>query len=252
MNREPTTALLLLAALLFPILSASAQTRIDQSPPVASGLAYEQVDVQINYSGAEVVLFVAAPPSDTTNTIAAALIGPRTPHTVTQNTDAGPQNFTFRSAPSVFVIGAEPELLPIVDADSLREAGLSQTASAIPAEEHATSPELSDWRQAFVALKRQQNLYSRDIGHIERVDDNLIRARMTLPPNAPPGDYTVRAVVFENGSPIGSTEQPLNLVRSGMEATLYDLATNHGVIYGFLAVFLGTLVGFAAAWIGRR
>lgn len=232
-------------------LSAGAQTT-DEPSPVSSGLADEQVDVQINYSSAEVVLFVSSPVTNETGGMAAALIGPRRPHTITRQTEAGPRSFTFMSAPSVFVIGAEPQVAETTEAQALIDAGLNAATAAVPNEEDLDAPDLATWRAALVELKMDQDLYSLDEGIVERVDDNLLRARMVLPPNAPPGDYLVRAVVFENGVPIGSTEKVLNLVRTGMEATLYDLATNHGVVYGFLAVLIGVIIGSIAAWAGRR
>lgn len=219
---------------------------------VTSGLADEEVEVKINYSGAEVVLFVSAPPSDAPGGMAVALIGPRLPHTVTQQTPAGPRTFNFVSAPTVFAIGAEPEVAETTEPQVLIDAGLNAATAALPAEDQIDSPDLPLWRAAFVEQKMEQNLYSLDETIIERLDGGLRRARMVLPPNAPPGDYLVRAVVFENGVPVGNTEQVLNLVRSGMEATLFDLATNHGVVYGFIAVFLGIFVGSIAAWSGRR
>lgn len=241
---------LFLAFGLFPVATSHAQT--PQSELVASGLASDRVDVKINYAGAEVVLFVSSPPTGENSGMAAALIGPRSPHTVTQQTPAGPRSFTFMSAPSVFVIAAEPSVAETTDAQALIDAGLNAATAAIPPENMLESPDLPAWRAALVELKMAENLYSLDESIVERVDGHLLRARMTLPPNAPPGDYLVRAVVFENGAPVGTTEQVLNLVRSGMEATLYDLATNHGVVYGFLAVLIGVFVGALAAWVGRR
>ena len=88
--------------------AAHAQTPDEPASPVTSGLADDEVEVKINYSGAEVVLFVSAPPSDEPGGMAVALIGPRRPHTVTQQTPAGPRTFDFVSAPTVFAIGAEP------------------------------------------------------------------------------------------------------------------------------------------------
>ncbi len=247
---RPHTAALLLLAFCLQAIPARAQ---DPAPAlVASGLADEEVEVKINYSGAEIVLFVSAPPSDEPGGMAVALIGPRFPHTITRNTEAGQRSFNFVSAPTVFAIGAEPEVAETTEPQTLIDAGLNAATAAIPNENQIEAPDLPMWRAAFVELKMEQDLYSLDETIIERLDGGLRRARMVLPPNAPPGDYLVRAVVFENGVPVGATEQVLNLVRGGMEATLFDLATQHGVVYGFMAVLIGVFVGSIAAWVGRR
>ena len=98
----------------------------------------------------------------------------------------------------------------------------------------------------------EQGLYSFGDTTIERLDGGLRRAKITLPLNAPPGEYRIRAVSFRNGAPVGESEQVLTLVRSGLDATLFDLSRQHGFIYGFLAVLLGVSVGGIAAWFGRK
>jgi uncharacterized protein (TIGR02186 family) len=131
-------------------------------------------------------------------------------------------------------------------------AGLNVQAVVMPRPDKLQSPDLAAWRSAFVDLKMEQKLYTLDDTTIERLEGGLRRASINLPPNAPPGQYRVRAVAFQNGKRIGQTEQVLTLVRGGMDATLFNLSRRHGFIYGFLAVLLGTIVGGVAAWVGRR
>jgi uncharacterized protein (TIGR02186 family) len=208
----------------------------------------------VNYSGARIVLFATSPAGEDPGVgFAVALIGPSAPYSVTHNAPNGDvQHFKFVSAPTVFAIGAEPQVADTVPQDVMTEAGLNVAASAMPRPENLTSPDLETWRAAFVDLKMEQGLYSLDETTIEKLPGGLRRARIILPPSAPPGDYKVRAVAFRDGQKIGETEQALTLVRGGMDATLFDLSKKHGFIYGFLAVLLGSLVGAIAAWVGRR
>lgn len=220
---------------------------------ISAGLAEETVEVKVNYSGARIVLFATAPAGDTTNTgMAVALIGPSEPADMVRRTPAGERRFRFVAAPSVFAIGAEPQVAQTVLPAVMIEAGLNAAASAMPRADQLQSPDLDAWRAAFVELKMDQGLYSFNETTIERLDGGLRRARIVLPPNAPPGDYRIRAVAFRNGQKIGETEEKLTLVRGGMDATLFDLSRRHGFIYGFLAVLLGVVVGAIAAWVGRR
>src|SRR5262249_31160722 len=149
-------------------------------------------------------------------------------------------------------IGAEPEVAGTIPPEIMIDAGLNAAAAAMPPADQLNAPDLEAWRAAFVDLKMNQGLYSFDTTTIERLDGGLRRAKIRLPPNAPPGDYKIRAVAFRNGQRIGETEKTLTLVRGGMDATLFDLSRQHGFIYGFIAVLLGTLVGAVAAWLGRR
>ncbi len=244
--------MLLLIASLTP--AAVAQRGEGPPPPViAAGLAEDVVEVKVNYSGARIVLFATAPAGDREGTgLAVALIGPLQSQRVIRRTPAGERRFEFVSAPSVFAVAAEPQVAGSVSPDVMVEAGLNAAASAMPRADRLASPDLEMWRAAFVELKMNQGLYSFDDATIEQLDGGLRRARILLPANAPPGDYRVRAVAFRNGQQVGETEERLTLVRSGMDATLFNLSREHGFIYGFIAVLLGALVGAIGAWMGRR
>src|SRR5579871_6323220 len=81
------------------------------SAAIAAGLAEDTVQVKVNYSGARVVLFADSAAADQPDTgFAVALLGPAKPATVIRNTPSGTQRFEFVSAPSVFAIGAEPQV----------------------------------------------------------------------------------------------------------------------------------------------
>lgn len=241
-----------LAALTIP--QAAAQ-RVDnaEKPFMAAGLAEDTVEVKVNYSGSRIVLFATAPqPENDTSGMAVALIGPMAPQKMIHRTATGDRTIEFVAAPLVFAVGAEPQVATSVAPEVMIEAGLNAQASAMPRSNQLLSPELDAWRAAFVDLKMQQGLYSFSDTTIERLDGGLRRAKIALPLNAPPGEYRIRAVAFRNGAPVGESEQVLTLVRSGLDATLFDLSRQHGFIYGFVAVLLGVGVGGVAAWFGRK
>lgn len=220
---------------------------------MAAGLAEEVVEVKVNYTGSRIVLFATAPqPENETSGLAVALIGPMAPQKMIRRTAGGEQKIEFVAAPLVFVVGAEPQVATTVPLDVMAEAGLNAQASAMPRSDQLLSPDLDAWRAAFVNLKMEEGLYSFSDTTIERLDGGLRRAKIALPTNAPPGEYRIRAVAFRNGAPVGETEQVLTLVRSGLDATLFDLSNQHGFIYGIIAVLLGCVVGGAAAWFGRK
>lgn len=233
--------------------AASAQNRPPSIAVLPAGLAEDSIEVKINYSGARIVLFAGSPASeDATTGLAVALIGPTRATTVVRNIDGEQTRFQFASAPAVFVTGAEDRVAETVTPEALAASGLDPATSAIPPRSEAENPDLAVWRAALVGLKARQDDYLPSGATIERLEGGLRRARMRLPPDSPPGRYRVRAVMFQGGKPIGQAEHTLTLVRGGMDATMYDMATRHGLAYGFVAVVLGVAVGGFAAFIGRR
>ncbi len=244
-----------LAVLLLLLAPAAAAQRVEgpDRPFMAAGLAEDVVELKVNYTDSRIVLFATAPqPENATSGMAVALIGPMAPQKMIRRTPAGDQTIEFVAAPQVFIVGAEPQVAASVQADVMMEQGLNAQAFAMPRSDQLMSPDLDAWRAAFVNLKMEEGLYAFDQASIERLDGGLRRAKIMLPTNAPPGEYRVRAVSFRNGQPVGETQQLLTIVRSGLDATLFDLSRQHGFIYGFVAVLLGCIVGGAAAWFGRK
>lgn len=245
----------LLAALLACIDGSAVAQRLEQPdrPLMAAGIAEDRIDVEVNYSDSRVIVFAQTPqPENETSGIAVALIGPPSRQKMIRNTPKGEQLIEFREAPLVFAVGAEPVVATTVSEDTMIQAGLNAQASAQPRMDQLLSPDLRDWRAAFVNLKMEQGLYTFGNTSFRHFEGGLRRATIDLPQNAPPGNYTVRAVAFRDGRMVGESRQVFTLARSGLDATLFDLSRQHGLIYGFVAVLLGVLVGSVAAWLGRK
>jgi uncharacterized protein (TIGR02186 family) len=239
-----------LAALSLLICAPQGQTLPTK---MASGLAEETIELKVNYAGTRVVMFAASElANDPDTSFAFALIGPARRQALTRTVQGTRERFVFSAAPQVFSWGLESGENGIVSAEILQQAGLDPATAAIPETAQVEAMALSAWRDAFVRLKYDSELYSSKGVSIDRLDGGLARARIDLPPNAPAGDYIVRAAAFRNGELVSRTDQPLTLMRGGMDATLYTLATRHGLIYGLLSISIASLIGGVAAWVGRR
>jgi uncharacterized protein (TIGR02186 family) len=220
---------------------------------LSSGLAEDRVEVKVNYSGARIVLFASSPQTaDPETLLVVAVIGPETSPELLRRTPKGPETFQFITAPSVFAVGSEPGIAESVSPEVLAAAGLNAAEAAVPSQADLRNPSLPQWRAALVELKMAERLYSVDYTTVERLGGGLRRARLDLAPNAPPGDYRVRAGVFKDGTAICQSERKLVLSRGGLEATLFDLSRKHGLIYGFIAIAVGASVGLLGALVGRR
>jgi hypothetical protein len=252
----PALSRLIIALALSLASAAMAQEdepAVRQLPPMASGLANEVLLVDLASTQSSVVLF-AAPlaAEDATTGIGVALIGPSEAMTLTRNRPDRPTRFDFAAAPRVFVAGIEAQVMDSLAPEMVRNAGLDPASMAIPRQGDLSDPVIETWRQSLVTYQMQQGRYLKDGVQIDRLEGGLRRARLQLPPNSPPGEYLIRAVVFQEGKPIARSDKVLTLARSGADATLYALATQHGLIYGFVAILMATCVGGIASVIGRR
>lgn len=245
-----------LVAVLFFLSAGAADAQLARTSPRATlttGLSVDAIEVRVNYAAQRITLFASSSEIDDPDAaFAVALIGPALPHRLTRRDADGVTRFTFPSAPIVFATVAEPQIETAAGADARIAAEFDAAFAAMPEPKAFADPALGAWRAALVRRKEEQGLYAHSAASIERLEGGLLRASVAIPPDAPPGAYRVRAAVFRNGALVATAEQPLELKRGGLDATVYDLATRHGVVYGALAVLLGGVFGAAAALIGRR
>lgn len=89
-----------------------------------------------------------------------------------------------------------------------------------------------------------KRLYADELEDIGFIGDSLFRTVVRFPETIPRGMYTAETYLFRYGELIGMHTTPLPVVKSGMDAKIYDLAHQHPSLYGLLAIFLAMLAGW--------
>ncbi len=234
----------------FVLVSDAQQPR---TPRLAAALSEPQISVDVDFSGTRITLFAVSDEWDNPNVaFAVALVGPHRAYTVVHHLQKSKERFQFVSAPAVLAVATETQLREEGSQEALVIAGVHPRYSAMPAAEDIKDPKLAIWRKAFADLKTKNGLFSSHDDGLVRLDGGLIRADIDLPAAAPPGEYDVRILLFEDGVLLAEADAPLTLSRDGIEHTLFELSNEHPIFYGFLAVLLGCSVGVAGAMMGGR
>ena len=76
-----------------------------------------------------------------------------------------------------------------------------------------------------------------------------LQGQLRLPSNVAPGTYKVTFSVFNSGKLLQQQSIPLLVDMKGIAAFLAILATNHGVLYGLLAVGIALVIGFGMGFV---
>jgi len=153
----------------------------------------------------------------------------------------------FESVPEVYLLASSAPLKELADEETLTRAGLGYQALA-----RTSGGDQGDFGE-FVKLSESEGLYSvRDQG-VKRQPgtDGATHLDASLPISAriPAGEYVVRVVGFEHGTPrcLGSTT--VTLEQTGLARSLRTIAFEHGLLYGILAVVVALLAGIATGLI---
>ncbi len=239
---------------------AAAQTK----PSVQIGLSNETVGITSSFDGTEIVVFGSIENGEKERLkngkydLVISLEGPTDFTTVRRKEHkfgiwVNGLSEQFSDVPSSYTMAATRPVDQISDAENLKilEVGLDNL-NLVPVGKKLTAEQTKVFRDSLVRLKISKGLYLVDIGGIEFLTPTLFKATLTVPANVPIGRHLAHAYLFDGGKFIASQFTTLEVRKKGFEQQAYDLAHNHGLIYGILAVLIAMFTGWFASFIFKK
>lgn len=244
------------------LLIGLAGTATAAAETLVTSLSTYRVAITSNYTGASLVLFGSierdartaprAGPYDLVVTVR----GPRRTALVREKEPLGPLWITrgqrrFVDQP-VYLAVVSSRVLDDIAAAPMRERlklGLdAEFASPLP------GPNLmgEEFVDAFIRLRRQQELFQEDPEGVVFLTQNLFRAKIDLPAIAPTGLYAVETVLLSDGVPLSRQSTNFEVEKTGFEQATVVLARDHGFAYGLLAAASALILGWLATVVFRR
>ncbi len=244
---------------LLPTLSG-AQTK----PSVQIGLSNETVGITSSFDGTEVVVFGSIENGNQERLangkydLVISLEGPTDFTTVRRKEHkfgiwVNGLSEQFSDVPSSYTMAATRPVDQISDAENLKilEVGLDNL-NLVPIGQNLSDEQTKEFRNSLVRLKISKGLYLVDIGGIEFLTPTLFKATLSVPANVPIGRHLAHAYLFDGGKFIASQFTTLQVRKKGFEQQAYELAHNHGLIYGILAVLIAMFTGWLASVIFKK
>ncbi|MER0238241.1 TIGR02186 family protein [Fulvimarina sp. MAC8] len=271
MRRRLTIARTALAALTLLMIGtvpggqANAQQAVEEPPESFDiGLSSSTIGITSDFNGEDLTIFGALDNADARvrrqqrYDIVIALFGPREPIVVREKSRffgiwINRESATISAAPATYSLASTRPLRDITSQRTRERLNLGIATLRLD----GTMPKLGEERpqyrpkqrfeEALRRIKTERSLYSESIGGVQFLGPSLFRADLRLPPDLPVGQHTARAYLFREGKVIKQTSRTLNVVKVGFQAQIDVFASNHGLIFGFFAVFVAIITG----WLGR-
>jgi uncharacterized protein (TIGR02186 family) len=109
-----------------------------------------------------------------------------------------------------------------------------------------------DFHSAFIRIRTQQRLFQQVDRGVVFLAPQLFRAGINLPATAPLGNYEVTTMLFADGAPLATEKSNFEVVKTGFEAGVANLAHGNGFNYGLLTVMIALSFGWLANYMFRR
>jgi uncharacterized protein (TIGR02186 family) len=156
---------------------------------------------------------------------------------------------SYNAVPSLYFLNTSNPVNALAPTDELNQLEIGYDALN---EKCAREPEAKKLFPELIKLKTKEGLFETGEGKIRlEPKKNVVQeavCQFVLPPKAPVGEYTVDVFIFKNGrgSLFGTTT--FSIDRAPFISFLTSMVTNHGLIYGciavIIAIFAGLLTGF--------
>lgn len=244
-------ALLLLASLLLPALSASARIADD---PLVVDLSSHVVAINSGFHGTNLLLFGAV---EGEGDVVVVIRGPSQAELIRRRDRLAGlwinrYQATITGAPAYYQLASTRPLDQIARPAMLDRHGLGIDHLSFQIRRKDDQKTDDDYRQALVRLKKQHGLYGDQSGNIGLLGGRLFRTEMTFPANVPTGIYTAEVYLVKDGEIVSAQTTPLIISKIGVGAEIFDIALHHSALYGLCAVALAVAAGWITAVAFRR
>jgi uncharacterized protein (TIGR02186 family) len=214
--------------------------------PLTADMSTYRIDMDANFSGTRVFLFGARnEPGD----IVAVIRGPAKNYIMRKKENiAGmwlnSSRMKFFSVPAFYHLAASKPLSEIADTQLLEQLGIGEL-HIMPKSSHPNYPQFAD---AFMDHQRDQKRFMQNPLALQLVGETLFKSVFEFSDNIPPGDYTTEIYLIHDGRLIDRQVLPLAVVKTGLDAWLYNFAHDRPGLYGLTAIF----IALAAGWFAGR
>ena len=162
---------------------------------------------------------------------------------------------TFVKAPSYLTVLSNRTITDIADINTLRRTQTGLARILLPQEisgDIADSIRDDPFRQAFLRLKVERNLYRETQNGVTFLTPALYRAAIPIPDNAPTGSYEVDVKLFADGALLARTQTALEVVKVGFEQVVANAARDYGLFYGLATALMALMTGWLASVVFRK
>jgi pyruvate, water dikinase len=167
---------------------------------------------------------------------------------------AGVEHVTFHNAPSLYAVFTSAALFSMADQKERTRLRLGYDTLEAGMEVEGTSVAKDLMVEQFVHLKEHEGLYSLAPGAVHLTDPvdgrRSFHVAVPIPAAEPPGDIEVAVFELTDGVAGDSRIVHVPLAWVGMPGYLHTLAHQNGTVYGFLAVIIALVTGFATDLVG--
>ena len=158
----------------------------------------------------------------------------------------------LKDVPGYYAVTTTKPLDQMLSEEETRLLGVGLKQMKIEFESSVSPEEEKAYRDGFIRIMKDKNLYSQQEGMVSLLDDILFRAILYFPANMPVGDYQVDIHLVKDGEVLLSEQTPLEVGKTGLERLIYTFAHDYPPYYGIMAIIVALFAGWLGGFLSRK
>lgn len=237
----------LLFCLLFPAGAAA--------KPLVADLSQYDIAIDSGFTGTRLILFGAR---QVAGDVVVVVRGPAKDYVLRRKDRVGGiwinrDSVEMQGIPDYYAVASSKPLDSILTPEMRRSLQIGiPSLPYLQAAEGLDGDDARDFTAAFIAQREGRRLYSDNAHAVSFMGDTLFKTTLPFPDTIPRGGYTAETYLIYNGEVVGMQSTPLHVAKTGLDAVMFEMAHEHPVFYGVLAVLLAVSAGWAASVAFRK
>lgn len=226
------------------------QVQTSFAAPIISGISTHEINIDTNFTGAEVLLFGAK--GDAGNVVV-TVRGPKKNYILNKKDKFlgiwyNKDRLKFSDAYSYYTFFSSNKDT-IIDSKLLSELEIGQDKIKFDIDEENIDDQ---FKVEFVNKLEKKNLYLNKPGGIDFLDETLFKVILKFPKNVVQGVYVVDIYLIDDDQIVAFQAIPIYVNQVGFSAEVNRFAYENSISYGLLAVLIAVLAGFLVNYIFNK
>jgi uncharacterized protein (TIGR02186 family) len=218
--------------------------------PIVADLSNYRINMDSSFNGTRIFLFGARNDS---GDVVVVVRGPNKNFIIRKKEEMGGiwinrDRMKFFNVPDFYAIATSKPLAEIEQTELFNRLGIGHDSLLLNAGNAKTRDNMKQFADAFERYQQERRLYMSEPEQVNFMGETLFKTIIEFPDDTPPGNYTAEIYLINNGELAGMQSTPIRVVKSGIDAFLYEYAHHSPVFYGISAIVLALCAG----WFGGR
>ena len=162
------------------------------------------------------------------------------------------ESIKFSNVPKYYYIASNRKIEEITNKSEIKKRKLDFNSFELKNNKIDNKNLDKKWYEALKRNMKKKQFWKIEENSIRLNKNTLFRKTLTLPSNVSTGIYNVQILHYRKGNLISQEASKIRISKTGISASIYNIAHKFSAIYGIIAVIIALFFGWVTNLIFRK